>query len=330
MYKQMLVPLDGSRLAENALIYGVQVATKLNLDITLLHVYKPDELEFVPSRQSYIERAVDLVQNQLEEIQKDAGAQMKSRSLEVQCKLAKGHPAEQILGYAEENQIDLILIGTHGRSGISRWAMGSVADKVLRGSSVPIWLVRAGLPKDLFGDKRPVKSILVPLDGSELAESVLPHVEVLAKQRDTEQVDVVLLSVCKIPLVADYYLSYIPLNWDDHARRCRREAEGYLAIIERRLKDSGLKVRSEVVVAYPQEAGPADKIVDYSNSILCDLIVMSTHGHSGLIRWAFGSVADRVLHGASRPILLVRSTVTAAEAHVSTQATQASTAIHAG
>ena len=127
-----------------------------------------------------------------------------------------GYPPDEILRYADENDVDLILMATHGRTGPKRWTMGSVADKILRASKVPVWLVRALIPDETPYDKWPSKTMLVPLDGSELAESVLPHAEALAKQRDTKLLEVVLLRVCEPTVAPSYYapeLSGVPLNW---------------------------------------------------------------------------------------------------------------------
>jgi nucleotide-binding universal stress UspA family protein len=130
---------------------------------------------------------------------------------------------------------------------------------------------------------------------------VLPHVEAVAKQRGAELVDVILLSVCEPMLLPSYYPVTVPLNWDDHVARCKRSDMEYLAKIEKRLVDAGLRVRSEVLVGKP-----ADVIVDYVNKNPVNLIIMSTHGRSGASRWVLGSVAEKVLLGVSSPILLVR------------------------
>ena len=311
MYKRMLVPLDGSELAEVVFTYAKELAGRLSLDVTLLHVCSPTEQELAPMHRSYTEHMAGIVKLQVEAIQKKVGIQPGGKAVEVRGELAVGYPAEEILSYADENDIDLILMSTHGRSGIRRWAMGSVADKVLRASKVPVWLVRAGIPEEVVYDKWPRRTILVPLDGSELAESVLPHVEAVAKQRGTEIVDVILLRVCEPPIISsDYPEAIMPLSWEEHVEQqmalCKRASEKYLASVEKRLKDSGLKVRSEALVGKPPLGNPANEIIDYANRNPFNLIVMATHGRSGISRWAYGSVAARVLLGVSSPIFLVR------------------------
>jgi nucleotide-binding universal stress UspA family protein len=300
-YKRMLVPLDGSELAEVVFAYAKELAGRLGTDVILFHVCAPEEAEQLPMRRAYIEHSVEIIRSQSEELLKKSGAQAGSKTLEVRGEVATGYPAEEIIRYAEANDVDLILMATHGRSGIKRWTMGSVADKVLRVSKVPVWLVRAGVPKEIVYDQLPTRKILVLLDGSELAESVLPHVEAVAKQRGAGLVEVVLLTVCEPMLLPSYYPITMPLSWDDHVTMCKRDSEQYLAKIEKWLKDTGLRVRSEVLTGKP-----ADAIVDYVNKNPVNLIVMSTHGRSGLGRWVFGSVAEKVLLGVTSPILLIR------------------------
>ena len=306
MYKRMLVPLDGSQLAEVVFPYAKELAGRLDLEIILLHVYSPAERESAAMHRAYIDRVTDIIRRQSEEVEGRMGVQPEKKAVQVQGEVAEGYPAEVILRYADRNDVDLILIATHGHSGVRRWAMGSVADKVLRASRVPVWLARAGIPEEIVYDKWPKRTILVPLDGSELAESVLPHAEALAKQRGAELVDVVLVRVCEPPVIpADYPEASMPLSWEERVEqvvaKCRQPSEQYLAEVEKRLKDAGLKVRSELLVGKS-----ADEIADYVNRNRFNLIVMATHGRSGLSRWAYGGVADKVLHGVSSPIFLVR------------------------
>jgi nucleotide-binding universal stress UspA family protein len=306
MYKRMLVPLDGSELAEVVFTYAKELAGRLDLDLTLLHVCVPGERELASMHRVYVERAAEIIGRQSEEVQRQTGIESGGRVLEVRAELAEGHPAEEILRYADENDIDLILIASHGRSGVRRWAMGSVADKVLRSSKIPVWLAQARIPQETVYDKWPSRTLLVPLDGSELAESVLPHVEALARQRGAELVEVVLIRVCETPFItADYPEASMPLTWEEHVGHIKSSfklgCEQYLQGVAKRLSDAGLKVRSEVLMG-----DVANEIVAYATKNPFNLIAMSTHGRSGVSRWAYGSVANKVLHGVSSPIFLVR------------------------
>ena len=147
------------------------------------------------------------------------------------------------------------------------------------------------------------KTILVPVDGSELAELVLPHVEMMAKAC-VEPAEVVLLRVCESArmLIGGYGAAVEQgvLIAEQAAAACKGEAEKYLAATEKRLKEKGLKVRSELL-----EGDPANEILDYAANNPVDLIAMGSHGRSGISRWAYGSVASKVLRGISTPILVV-------------------------
>ncbi|MFC1932355.1 universal stress protein [Chloroflexota bacterium] len=309
MYKRMLVPLDGSELAEVVFTYAKEFAGRLNFeDVILLCVGNPVLREFIPMQQAYIERAADKIRRQSRAVQKRTGVQSGVKPVEARGELTVGHPADGILRYADENDVDLILMATHGRSGIRRWAMGSVADKVLRASKVPVLLVRAGIPDEIVYDQWPTRTILAPLDGSELDESVLTHVEALTKKRMPTFDQVVLLRVCEPPSLPSYSipeLSDIPLNWGQYEQqeiaRSKRVAGEYLTGAEKRFKDSGISVRSEVLVGKANE-----EIVNYANKNPFNLIVMATHGRAGLSRWVYGSVAEYVLLGVTSPVLLIR------------------------
>lgn len=293
MYKRMLVPLDGSELSEVVFPYAKDLAGRLDLGIILLHVHNPEEGEAVPLHQAYIERKVEIMKRQVGEVHKKMGTGQGGKAVQVRGELVAGYPAEEILRYADENDVGFILMATHGRSGIRRWVLGSVAEKILQASKIPVWLVRAGVPAEVVYDKWPRITMLVPLDGSELAEAVLPHVKTLAKQQGIEQMDVVLFGVAEPSVGSVYYIPNVPTTLE--------EMKEYLAKIEKRLKDAGLTVKSEA-----RRGNPAEQIIEYAGENPFNLIVMSTHGRSGLGRWVFGSVADKVLHGASSPVFLVR------------------------
>ncbi len=293
MYHKMLVPLDGSRLSEIVFPYAKDLAGRLGLAVILLHVCSSKESETIPLHQSYIEHKAQIIKRQLRDWQKKIGVNLEGSKLEVRGELAMGYPPEEIMHYAEQNKVDLILMATHGRSGVRRWVLGSVADKVLCVSSIPVWLIRAGTVESITYDKWPQRTLLVPLDGSVLAEKVLPHVELLAKQPGAPPVDVVLFRVAEPPTTSGHYFRNIPES--------REEIEQYLAKIETRLKNSDLRVQSKV-----SSGDPAEKILGYGRKNPFSIIVMSTHGHSGMSRWFYGSVATKVLEHASNPIFLVR------------------------
>jgi nucleotide-binding universal stress UspA family protein len=299
----MLVPLDGSDFAEAIFNYARCLAFSLkDIEVDLLHVYGPEEKGLTPKHRAYIEWAVHSITHPPEGDEKSESA----TPIKVRGKLAAGRPADEIIQYAEKNNIDLILMATHGRSGINRWAMGSVAYKVLRSASVPVWLVRDGINDDIICDRQPERKILVPLDGSKAAEAVLPYVDSLAKQWGDKTTEIVLLRTYQPPSVSADYPSDMPLSWEEHveleAAKCKLVVGPYLAEIEKQLKDTGLKVSKEVPLGKPSE-----EIIKYARNNKVSLITMITHGRSGISRWAYGSVAEEVMLGSYAPVLLVRS-----------------------
>ncbi|MDY6833204.1 MAG: universal stress protein [Chloroflexota bacterium] len=298
----MLVPLDGSKLAEVVFVYAKELAGRLDLDVILLSVYSPNEKGSTMHR-AYIDLAAETIQREAINIQENSGGRHGSRTLTATGELAEGYPAEEILRYADENDIDLILMASHGHSGIRRWAMGSVAEKVLQSSKAPVLLIRSCVPEDIVYDRWSRTTLLVPLDGSHMSESVLPHIEALAKQHGRQQVDITLLHVAEDPsMVSQLDRFLIHKDYTDNAdEHYPYTDEEYLARVARQLKDKQLSVSSVVL-----EGRPADEIVDYANQNHFNLIVMATHGRSGLSRWAYGSVANKVLLGVCTPLFLIR------------------------
>lgn len=147
------------------------------------------------------------------------------------------------------------------------------------------------------------KKILVPLDGSRLAECVLPHVEELAKSGMVKEI--ILLRVCDSPSIVADYPEGKGKTWEKHVERLTSNAQQqcslYINDVEQNLKEKGFKVKSESSLGKP-----AEEIVNYANKNKVDLIVMASHGRSGVSRWAYGSVAEKVLRSSCVPVLLVK------------------------
>ena len=303
MYSKILVPLDGSDVAECVLPYVEAIATANHkVAVTFLYVVQPLDTPMTSAE----------FKSQIESEAKSAAERYLNNTISklkcsesAQGEVILGKVADSIVDYTTKNNIDLIIMATHGLSGVSRWVRGSVADKVLHESKVPIWLIRADTPQKAVYDKNKKITILVPLDGSELAEAVLDHVKELTKQFGTQSVDITLLRACELFFPPYNYPPPTSLSWEEYleyeTHRCTEICQTYLAKIEEQLKTEGLSVRSE-----SPAGNPAEVIIDYANKNALSLIVMSTHGRTGISRWAFGSIADKVLKGASSPILLIR------------------------
>lgn len=299
MYKKMLVLLDGSKMSEVVFSYALEVSGRLGLDLELLHVCSSEEADQLPMRQAYIEHMAEMLKTQSAEIQKKTGISPGSKMIEAKGTVVVGYPAEEILKYADNNNIDIITLATHGSSGIRRWGLGSIADKVIHETNIPIWLVPAHLHNDILYDKTPDRTVLVPLDGSELAESIIPHVIALTKQRAAET-DIVLVNVTK-PSSVEVSQKERDLIGDDIAS-LRTAGQVYLDKIVKQFEDAGLKAEAEQLVG-----DPAEEIVRFASNYHPRLITISTHGRSGFSRFVFGSVAENVLRRLQKtPMFLVR------------------------
>ena len=213
----------------------------------------------------------------------------------------RGHAADIIIETAASDKETLIAMATHGRSGVNRFMLGSVAEKVLRGAANPLLLVRANEAARTDAEAV-LKSVIVPLDGSELAESILPIVEESAKKLDLE---IILLRAYAVPYGA--YTAgegfYDPVNLEAFLARLRQEAIDYLES-----KTAELKRRGLARVSYVAKEGlSADEIIKFARATPDNLIAMCSHGYSGVKRWVLGSVTETVVRHSGDPVLVLRA-----------------------
>jgi nucleotide-binding universal stress UspA family protein len=290
MYEKLLVPLDGSELAEVALPYAREIAGKAGSEITLLHVSESADSEYDRMHRVYIERMVEATRQ-------GAGG----KALEVRAAFVVGNDAEGIVDYADREDMGLIVMATHGRSGIRRWVLGSVADKVLRAAERPVLLVRSpGITTDLR-ENGILGRVLVPLDGSRQGEAVIPYVEEFVAKIGGE---VTLLHVvASVQFVYTIPGETVQMMYSaEEIEVSKDKAESYLEKVAGVLKAKGIKTKSEVGIG-----GSAEEIIRVADDTGADVVAMSTHGLSGVGRWALGSTADKVLQAGSAPVLLVRA-----------------------
>jgi len=304
MYSKILVPLDGSDVAECVLPHVAALATANN-PVTVSFLYAVQPLEVITAKPAFKDRIESEARTAAKGYLDHLASKLKYRE-STEAKVVMGRAADAIVDYAKKNKQDLIVMATHGLSGVKRWVRGSIAEKVLQESPVPVWLIRAGSPKKGLHKKGQKIKLLAPLDGSELAEKVLDHVTGLAEQLGKQLVDITLLRVCELFFPPYTYPPPTPMTWEEYldyeTKRCKEICQTYLTKVEEKLKKDGLSVRTEVPTG-----NVAETIIDYASKNDIDLIVIATHGRTGLSRWALGSVADKVLTGATSPIFLVRS-----------------------
>jgi nucleotide-binding universal stress UspA family protein len=317
----ILVPLDGSAIAEQVLPYVRQLASILAARVHLLRVISEAEVARMlahdgnllhelggqsPIEEVDIQRMGDLLRQRAEIYLAAHAAALREAGMDVAIMVRDGSPAEQIIAVAEHDKDTVIAMATHGYSGLRRWTLGSVADKVLHAATAPVFLVRA-IAQPPTG-ARPWKRILVPLDGSALAEQALPLAITLARRT---QAELMLLQVA-VPLV-DYVPGLSPFSRPIPTSIAfpdllREQAQQQLATTIKRFATRDVAMTPVVLFGYP-----AETIVDAAIERQADLIVMATHGYSGLRRWTLGSVADKVLHASPVPLLLVRAQPSQAE-----------------
>ena len=301
MYQKILVPLDGSPSAEHVLPFARALVAKLPLAVELLGVVDTVELArgLATVERFYMNT---LVTDETRRIGEYLAAVKKEFSdLSATTAVAEGHAAELIIAKAAAEKNTLIAMATHGRSGLKRFLLGSVAEKVLRGAANPLLLVRSSEEAKAAGAAL-LKSIVVPLDGSELAESVLPTVVELAQSLDLK---IILLRAYAVPYGA-YSAGegfYDPVNLEAFQARLREETVDYLERKTAELKRKG----SEKVSYVAREGLGADEILKIAGAMPDSLIAMCSHGYSGVKRWVLGSVTETVVRHSHNPVLVVRA-----------------------
>ena len=301
MYNKILVPLDGSELAEQVLPYVELLATGKNpVSITFLYIISVDipmadqkykakiEVDAASSAETYLNNLMNKLKYKCE----------------VNTLVLNGKPAETIAEYAKKQKMNIIIMATHGRSGISRFSHGSVADRVLHGAEAPVWMVRAGQQKPARKKGQKIK-LLVPLDGSKVAEGALKHVTALADQIGSNSMDIILFRAIELFSPPYIYPPEMPLNMEEYLEYEKKRTKDicihYLEKMQKKLEKDGIESGYAV-----NDGIPADVIIDYANNNDIDAIVMSTHGRTGFSRWAFGSIAEKVVQGAGSSVFLVR------------------------
>ncbi len=294
MYRTMLVLLDGSELAEVVLKYAQELSGRLHIDLELLHVCDPHEAEQLPMRKAYMEHMAEVMCARAEEVRHRSGDETLEQCIRAQGNVVVGHPAEEILKYVDENNVDLVMMSTHGSSGIGSWDLGSVATKVIHASTAPIWLVPSELREEVILDTLPRRTLVIPLSGSRQSEAVIPHAIAVAKQRGEES-ELVLLHVEDV----DYITVSRSALQEREEHRARMKA--YLDGVAESARGAGLEARSEILTG-----DPAETIITFLKDNPAQLIAMATRGRTGLSRMVFGSVTENVIHLVKKtPMLLV-------------------------
>lgn len=296
---KVLIPLDGSRLAEAPLAYLSSLRALGELHPVLFSVVPDLEQAHGLNIEESVARERNLLTAYLRET---ATGIEKHLGLVCETRVAFGRPAEQILQAAAEVQPDLVVISTHGRSGPSRWRVGSVADKVIRGVSCNVLVLgpKAAKTAEWFAELRdPFRNILLPLDGSPLAGQAIPVAAAVAERFGST---LHLVQVISIPVYGDASGEAI---YPELVESMENAARSYLQETRARLE---LRSKTVTKILY---GPPSAELRAYSDQHKVDLVVMTSHGRGGVSRAAFGSVTDRLL-GCDAPVLVVKPQLTEA------------------
>jgi len=299
MYTNILVPLDGSRLSEGILPYVRSIARASNAAVELLQIIEPEVVSNTtdPQHGAY----VDLVEANLKQTSTEyleEVARSFPNSFNVTCSAEIGNPAEVIVDRGSAHEDTLIAMSTHGRSGVQRWLLGSVADKVLHAATNPLFVLRS-TDESKTTDEATLKTILVPLDGSLLAELVLPHVAAMAKKMKLE---VELLRVYSVALPS-YIDEGFTVDLQPLRENMKEEVKSYLDKKARQLISYGVDKVSTLVL----EGDAPGEIIDMAREFSDNLVAICTHGRSGIGRWILGSVTDRIVRHCGDPVLIIRA-----------------------
>ena len=323
MFKQILVPLDGSKRAERALPVAARIVRATGGSLVLLRVVNP-QIEYggyltqpvVLSTLNGVETAgIEATQYLAEVAQSDVLA-----GIETKREGCYGAPSATILAVAAEGGIDAIVMCSHGDTGFKRWMLGSVAQKVACHSPVPVLVLREGgtAPIGPHPDAEQPLRILVPLDGSPMSEAMLePAAHVIAALADAGRGALHLLRVVDLPSTGGHLKSQAHIS-ASMMEEVKRDAKTYLSALVARLREGSLANLGLLITwSVALDADVAHAIIRVAENgedaegagIFggCDLIAMATHGRGGLQRWAMGSVTERVLGAAQLPLLVIRS-----------------------
>ncbi len=290
----IVVPLDCSELSERAVPYASAMAKATGAHLLVLTVWEEGERAIITNLPDLAEDLFKRLEEHYADYLAGVAKQLEAEGVTVETDVLLGDPTEQILRIIEQRAPRLLVMATHGRSGLSRWRCGSVANKMAREAPVPTMVVG---PKVLEDAARggAIRRILVPLDGSPLAESALRLALELAEALDA---GLILSQVVRWPTPA-FTMGPADIDVPEIVGQLTEAAQHYL-----------LQTQEELRTERPMETKvlqgpPADALIDLAEAEGIDLVVMASHSRGGLALVVLGSVADRMLQG-SAPVLLVR------------------------
>ena len=320
MFKRILVPLDGSERAEQAIPVAARLARASGGVVILVQVVPvpADFSERKPPEEMYDETVMEEVNGLSVTYLEHVSQIAELVGVQTEIRVEYGDVASSILAAIEPLEVDLVVMSSHGYSGFKRWALGSIAHKLIPHSPAPVLVLRDG------GPALPAKtlSVLVALDGSPLAESILaPVVQLAAALAPTTRVTLHLVRVVDVQVGYGYGRFAANALAEQYREEAKHEAQAYLSAVAQRLIDRVDPVPDFIVTtSIAVNPDVAEALVQLTGEELhtggrFDLLAMATHGRGGLQRWMLGSITERVLHHSRLPMLIVRPSKEQAARH---------------
>ena len=307
MFKRILTPLDGSALSEGILPFVRALAPALGarVDLLQMHTEATYELEQLnDTEQASITAALEplnvRLQNQSDAYLSRIAEGLNALGVETRILVRYGHPATQIVAEAEKEDDTLITMSTRGRTGIGRWVMGSVTDRVLHTTLTPMLVVHPDREAPAVDSVAGIKTLIVPLDGSDLAETALP---IAGEIGAATGASVHLFRVLDEPARSSLNVSELAASGVSEATREEAEAAEYLGEKADALREAGVAEVHTTVT----RGRPADEIQEIARTTADSMILACTHGRSGVGRAVMGSVTDRLVRHSGDPALIVRA-----------------------
>jgi nucleotide-binding universal stress UspA family protein len=299
MLDPILVPLDGSLLAECVLPHVVALARAFEARVMLLRVLSQDHA--TESVQSVDPLNWQIGKTEARLYLERIEAQLQKAAVQTQTATSEGLAAEWITGFARSEGMNLIILSTHGQSGLNQWGLSSIVQKIIMSAPTSLLIVRAHQPVEGDLTEQHYKRILVPLDGSWRAEYVLPMVSRLGRFQESE---IHLVHVVRKPEMA----RHMPLSQEDLdlsqqiVARNQAEATHYLERLKVRLAREGLNMHTHLLTS----DNAAATLHEFVEQEQIDLVALSAHGYSGHIEWPYGSMVNNFIGYSKVPLLIAQ------------------------
>lgn len=300
MTQPIFIPLDGSAMSEQAVPLGVSLARHLAREVILLRIVPPPAHlhPFVRDTEYTAKELIDPLHADAERYLDTIAAQIVEAGIAVRSYVIEGHTAHTVVEMGQRHDAGYIMMTTHGRSGLARWALGSTADRVLQLTECPLILFRPRAVTDFNLMDLPVYDrIIVPLDGSAPAEQALPHALRLATAYDA-QILLFRVLLHPPPHLPEPQASAVRSAYE---QTVGREAREYLVNLMIQLSADNVDVNFDIGVE-----PVADAILTFARDTDADLIAMTSHAREGLSRTVLGSVTDRVVRAGQVPVLITK------------------------